>query len=55
MREFVDWMNSADELSPVLISGIAQFQFVHIHPFIDGNGRTARLLSTLILYCRRAL
>jgi Fic family protein len=50
MREFVDWMNSADELSPVLISGIAQFQFVHIHPFIDGNGRTARLLSTLILY-----
>ena len=50
MREFVDWINSADELSPVLISGIAQFQFVHIHPFIDGNGRTARLLSTLILY-----
>jgi Fic family protein len=50
MREFVDWINSTDELSPVLISGIAQFQFVHIHPFIDGNGRTARLLSTLILY-----
>jgi Fic family protein len=34
----------------VLMAGIAQFQFVHIHPFIDGNGRTARLLSTLILY-----
>ena len=50
MRQFVDWINGADELSPVLLSGIAQFQFVHIHPFIDGNGRTARLLSTLVLY-----
>jgi Fic family protein len=50
IREFLDWMNSTDELSPVLVSGIAQFQFVHIHPFVDGNGRTARLLSTLILY-----
>jgi len=50
MREFVDWLNQAADLSPVLVAGIAQFQFVHIHPFIDGNGRTARLLSTLILY-----
>jgi len=32
------------------ISGIAQFQLVHIHPFLDGNGRTSRLLSTLCLY-----
>ena len=50
MKEFVDWMNKTGDLSPVLIAGIAQFHFVHIHPFIDGNGRTARLLSTLILY-----
>src|SRR3989337_867694 len=35
MREFVDWINKAGGLSPVLIAGIAQFQFVHIHPFID--------------------
>lgn len=32
------------------MSGIAQFQLVHIHPFLDGNGRTSRLLSTLCLY-----
>jgi Fic family protein len=32
------------------VSGIAQFQLVHIHPFIDGNGRTSRLLSMLCLY-----
>ncbi|MFA5168540.1 MAG: Fic family protein [Candidatus Omnitrophota bacterium] len=50
MREFTDWINRAEDLSPILVAGIAQFQFVHIHPFIDGNGRTARLLSTLILY-----
>ena len=50
MREFVEWINFAVDISPILIAGISQFQFVHIHPFLDGNGRTARLLSTLILY-----
>lgn len=50
MKEFVSWINASKDLSPVIIAGISQFQFVHIHPFLDGNGRTARLLSTLILY-----
>jgi len=50
MRNFVAWINKTEDISPILVAGIAQFQFVHIHPFIDGNGRTARLLSTLILY-----
>src|SRR3990167_621398 len=50
MHELVDWINHESEIHPVLISGIAQFQLVHIHPFLDGNGRTARLLSTLCLY-----
>lgn len=51
MREFLEWINNkTEDLSPVLISAITQFQLVHIHPFIDGNGRTARILSTLILY-----
>ena len=52
MRELVEWTNNEKETHPVLISGIAQFQLVHIHPFLDGNGRTARLLSTLCLYQR---
>ncbi len=50
MSETVKWLNADFEIHPVLISGIAQFQLVHIHPFLDGNGRTSRLLSTLCLY-----
>jgi Fic family protein len=43
-------VNADLDIHPVLVSGIAQFQLVHIHPFLDGNGRTSRLLSTLCLY-----
>ena len=50
MQDLVDYINSTAPIHPVLVSGIAQFQLVHIHPFLDGNGRTARLLSTLCLY-----
>jgi Fic family protein len=50
MAALVKWLNSDLEIHPVLISGIAQFQLVHIHPFLDGNGRASRLLSTLLLY-----
>ncbi len=50
MAELVEWLNGEREPHPVLVSGIAQFQLVHIHPFLDGNGRTSRLLSTLCLY-----
>jgi Fic family protein len=50
MAELVDWLNREKETHPVLVSGIAQFQLVHVHPFLEGNGRTSRLLSTLCLY-----
>ncbi len=50
MRELVEWLNEPSDVHPVLASGVAQFQLVHIHPFLDGNGRTSRLLSTLCLY-----
>ena len=50
MYDLVQWLNNPGEVHPVLASGIAQFQLVHIHPFNDGNGRTSRLLSTLYLY-----
>lgn len=50
MSELLKWINQEEKISPILVAGIAQFQLVHIHPFLDGNGRSARLLSTLCLY-----
>ena len=50
MRELVGWLNRPTDIHPVIVSAIAQFRLVHIHPFLDGNGRASRLLSTLLLY-----
>ncbi len=52
MREFVYWINREDkeQIHPVLKAGIAHHELVRIHPFIDGNGRIARALATLILF-----
>jgi len=52
--DLVKWINSkeAKELDPILESGIVHYEFVRIHPFVDGNGRTARVLAALILYLR---
>ncbi len=54
MKEFIEWINSTDSynLDPVIVAGISHYEFVRIHPFIDGNGRTARALATLILNLR---
>lgn len=51
MREFLLWLNRDDkELHPVLKAGITHHELVRIHPFIDGNGRVARVMATLILF-----
>lgn len=44
-----------DKLMPVLQAGIMHAQFETIHPFLDGNGRTGRLMITLFLYERAVL
>ncbi|MDR1412467.1 MAG: Fic family protein [Actinomycetes bacterium] len=49
MRQFLRWVNEADDLDLVIKSGVAHFWFVVIHPFDDGNGRLARALSELLL------
>ena len=50
MKDFVEWINEDLDIHPLLKSGIIQFQFVHIHPFVDGNGRTSRLLCAAHLH-----
>lgn len=51
MREFLYWFNrlEKDEMHPLLKAGITHHEIVRIHPFIDGNGRVARVFATLIL------
>lgn len=50
MVEFVGWMTKQKKtLHPVELAAEAHYQLVTIHPFTDGNGRTARLLMNLIL------
>lgn len=50
MEELVDWYkDNKDKKHPIELASEFHFRFVYIHPFIDGNGRTARLLMNLIL------
>jgi len=53
LEEFFQWLNSDEggQVHSVLRSGIAHYELVRIHPFVDGNGRVARAYSTFILYC----
>ena len=47
MNDFFEWLSKAHELPITAIT--AHLKFVSIHPFVDGNGRVARLLMNMIL------
>lgn len=50
MAQFIDWYNTeADLIHPIARAAKVHADFVGIHPFIDGNGRTSRLLMNLEL------
>jgi Fic family protein len=51
MRDWETWLRQAEqELHPVVLAAQAHHRLVAIHPFIDGNGRTARLVMNLVLF-----
>jgi Fic family protein len=49
MREFVSWVSDHADLPPPVLAAVGHLEFVAIHPFNDGNGRTARGISRLLL------
>ena len=50
MQEFVTWLNSEQNLPGAIKAALAHLNLVAIHPFADGNGRTARVVDSLVMY-----
>ena len=48
MQDFISWLHKVD-YHPALVAIDVHYKFVAIHPFVDGNGRVARLLMNLLL------
>ena len=49
MADFLDWLSKDhDDIHPIELAAQAHYKLVRIHPFIDGNGRTSRLLMNMI-------
>ncbi|MCI9434518.1 MAG: Fic family protein [Bacilli bacterium] len=50
MSDLFEWMNNnKDKINPLILSSVFHYEFVFIHPFVDGNGRCARLWQNVIL------
>lgn len=54
MRDLVRWITTSQDqnIHPIVVAGLVHQEIALIHPFADGNGRTARALATLVLYQR---
>ena len=41
-----------ENINPIIVSGLTHYELFRIHPFINGNGRTARIIAMTVLYKR---
>lgn len=48
-----DWLPKTDQLHPLIKAGILHHEFAYLHPFFDGNGRLARILTSYYLMLRQ--
>jgi Fic family protein len=53
LKELIEWLSKNDELHPLIKAGILHHQFAYVHPFFDGNGRLARILTTYYLLLKQ--
>lgn len=49
MEQYLTWLERSEDIPPILRAAVLHAWLVHIHPFADGNGRTARAVSNLAL------
>ena len=50
MKQLMAWLNRRDQWPVPIKAAVSHYQYATIHPYFDGNGRTARLLTTLVLH-----
>lgn len=53
IEDLLNWLGKNKEIHPIVRAGLFHYQFETIHPFVDGNGRTGRLMTLLYLYQSR--
>ncbi|OGD84224.1 hypothetical protein A2165_03620 [Candidatus Curtissbacteria bacterium RBG_13_40_7] len=53
LQELYSWLDNNSTLHPLIRAGILHHQFAYIHPFFDGNGRLARVLTSYFLLLKK--